>query len=444
MAKVLIIGGGLSGLSSAVYLLDKGITPHIFEKNQYLGGRTSSWVQDGMEMESGLHRVLGFYEEFPKLLEKCKLKLEDIAIWLDEIEIKPPIGQSSAVFAISLKRKPIQTILDALGNNNFISFTEKLTLMRFLSVGLIHYFKDPLEMDSHSIKEYARRSGLSENIIFRIIEPLSSGLFFLPPEKYSAYVFFGTVGPYLKRIHNFGEAAFKGGMTEVLCNPIAEFIINKGGIVDKGTEVEKLIVDKNEKVIGIEINNEEIYADHVILASDIGSAKEIIKRSFKKSDKFDSLLKLKTMPAVTVQFELEKPLNKTDRVTFSPGTVWGCYAEQSRTSFKTKKGRLSLILSNPEAYIDKKPEEILVKIKEDAKRLDLDLSNIIRYKVVYLDRDFYSLKPGNESLKPLARTRIDGLTLAGDYTKQKYLATMEGAVYSGRLAAEVVSSEINR
>jgi 15-cis-phytoene desaturase len=30
------------------------------------------------------------------------------------------------------------------------------------------------------------------------------------------------------------------------------------------------------------------------------------------------------------------------------------------------------------------------------------------------------------------------LTLAGDYTKQEYLATMEGAVVSGRRAARLV------
>jgi uncharacterized protein with NAD-binding domain and iron-sulfur cluster len=33
---------------------------------------------------------------------------------------------------------------------------------------------------------------------------------------------------------------------------------------------------------------------------------------------------------------------------------------------------------------------------------------------------------------------IAGLTLAGDYTCQQYLATMEGAVVSGQLAADAV------
>jgi hypothetical protein len=35
------------------------------EAGDVVGGRTASWVQDGMPVESGLHRFLGFYEELP-------------------------------------------------------------------------------------------------------------------------------------------------------------------------------------------------------------------------------------------------------------------------------------------------------------------------------------------------------------------------------------------
>ena len=38
----------------------------------------------------------------------------------------------------------------------------------------------------------------------------------------------------------------------------------------------------------------------------------------------------------------------------------------------------------------------------------------------------------------IARFMLNGIVLAADYTKQRYLATMEGAVYSGRLAANLI------
>ena len=44
-------------------------------------------------VESGLHRVLGFYEAFPALLRKASLNVDDIVCWEDEIEIGWPDGQ---------------------------------------------------------------------------------------------------------------------------------------------------------------------------------------------------------------------------------------------------------------------------------------------------------------------------------------------------------------
>ena len=52
---------------------------------------------------------------------------------------------------------------------------------------------------------------------------------------------------------------------------------------------------------------------------------------------------------------------------------------------------------------------------------------------------FYSLAPGNDHLRPEQETAVPGLALAGDYTRQKYLGTMEGAVVSGERAAEIAA-----
>lgn len=45
--------------------------------------------------------------------------------------------------------------------------------------------------------------------------------------------------------------------------------------------------------------------------------------------------------------------------------------------------------------------------------------------------------------RPTQRTPISNFYLAGDYTKQKYLASMEGAIFSGKLAAEAIVEDVN-
>jgi 15-cis-phytoene desaturase len=78
--RVIIIGSGLAGMSTAVELLKQGIKPIILEKNDYLGGRTGSWIDDGMPVESGLHRFLGFYKHLPNLLAKVGLILTTLFV----------------------------------------------------------------------------------------------------------------------------------------------------------------------------------------------------------------------------------------------------------------------------------------------------------------------------------------------------------------------------
>lgn len=46
--------------------------------------------------------------------------------------------------------------------------------------------------------------------------------------------------------------------------------------------------------------------------------------------------------------------------------------------------------------------------------------------------------PGCEQLRPSQRSPIPKFYLAGDFTKQRYLASMEGAVFSGKLCTEAI------
>ena len=56
------------------------------------------------------------------------------------------------------------------------------------------------------------------------------------------------------------------------------------------------------------------------------------------------------------------------------------------------------------------------------------MADICRYKTV----------PGCEQLRPTQKSPISNFYMAGDFTKQRYLASMEGAVFSGKLCTEAI------
>src|SRR5690554_6445773 len=97
----IIIGGGLAGLSAAFRLAAKELKVLLLEAREHVGGRAASWDDQGMLVESGLHRYLGFYSELPRLMEDAGIDLKKAFIWEDEIEIRVPDGPS-AVYGMSL------------------------------------------------------------------------------------------------------------------------------------------------------------------------------------------------------------------------------------------------------------------------------------------------------------------------------------------------------
>src|ERR1700689_5406230 len=58
--SVLVIGGGLAGLSSAVALAESGLSVRLLEKRPHLGGRATSYtLPDGSEVDNCQHVTLG-------------------------------------------------------------------------------------------------------------------------------------------------------------------------------------------------------------------------------------------------------------------------------------------------------------------------------------------------------------------------------------------------
>jgi hypothetical protein len=61
-ARVIVIGGGLAGLSTAKHLVDAGHLPIVIEARDLLGGKVAAWRDaDGDVSETGLHCFFGAY-----------------------------------------------------------------------------------------------------------------------------------------------------------------------------------------------------------------------------------------------------------------------------------------------------------------------------------------------------------------------------------------------
>ncbi|MGB7355391.1 MAG: FAD-dependent oxidoreductase, partial [Acidobacteriaceae bacterium] len=73
--KIVIIGGGIAGLSAAVYALRCGYAVDLLEMNSQAGGLAMSWERGGYTFETCLHWLVGsrpgadFHERWRELLD---------------------------------------------------------------------------------------------------------------------------------------------------------------------------------------------------------------------------------------------------------------------------------------------------------------------------------------------------------------------------------------
>lgn len=80
-----------------------------------------------------------------------------------------------------------------------------------------------------------------------------------------------------------------------------------------------------------------------------------------------------------------------------------------------------------------------LKLFPSARDLELTWSSVVKIK-----ESLYREAPGLDKYRPDQRTNIPNFYLAGSYTKQDYIDSMEGATLSGRQCAYSMMEDVDR
>ncbi len=454
--RVAIAGAGLAGLSCAKYLADAGHTPFVYEARNVLGGKVAAWKdEDGDWYETGLHIFFGAY---PNMLQLFKeLNIEDRLQWKSHSMIfnQPDEPGTYSRFDFPDLPAPINGVAAILSNNDMLSWPEKISFGLGLIPAMLRGQNYVEDCDKYSWTEWLKKQNIPERVNDEVFIAMSKALNFIGPNEISSTVLLTALNRFLQEKNGSKMAFLDGAPPERLCQPIVDHIRASGGDVFLNSPLRKINLKEDGCVenflIGSakESNGKEIEADAYVSAMPVDIFKTILPNEWASKDIFRKLEGLKGVPVINIHLWFDRKLTNIDHLLFSRSPLLSVYADMSITCKEYEdpnRSMLELVFAPAKDWISRKDEEIIdATMKELIKLFPMHFSGenqaqLRKYKVIKTPQSVYKAVPGCQDLRPNQKTPISNFFLTGDYTMQKYLASMEGAVLSGKLCAEKIQT----
>ena len=271
MKKIVIIGGGISGLTAAFLLKNKGFEVTLFEKSGRVGGNIQTVEIDGFKIEYAPNSLL----KSPRLVDLIReLKLDAEVLAANSLNKKRYVLQNG-------KLKSLPMTIAKMAADDYFSLKARLRLL-----------KEPLvrtkSPENESVAEFFTRR-LGAEIVSRAADPFIAGIYAGNPENLSVRAAFPRLYE-LEKSHgsllvgslfsksekadkNFPRTfSFENGV-QTLTDRLAESL---GESVEFNTEVAKIEKTADGKWL-VQTEKDENIFDALIISTPAESAARLIE-----------------------------------------------------------------------------------------------------------------------------------------------------------------------
>lgn len=438
--EVLIIGGGVAGLSAAIHAIEAGLHPVILEKNRFVGGRVRSfWSKDILEtLDNGQHVLSAAYNETIKLLTKVnsiyKISFQkNLEISFVENPLKRYHFRSSPLPAPFHFFSP----LIFHKKNLKVNFAE---IINFIWKNL--WLNDKV-LRNMTIAEWLNVCGQSQNIQNLIWKPMCFSILNATIEEGSAYLMKNAIYQSFLRSKKRAPLGFPDDwLGNIFGEPTSKYILQAGGQIHLFNTVKKIIEEKNS-IISV-ITDKNVFTPKWIISTVPPFALQdiLLKNPLPKLHYLvDILSKFNYNPIITINIFVNKPMNEVFPISIISSPLQWIFPHPNNR-YKNKVYGYSIVMSAANEWINKSREELLDMVRLELKRVlqvDLNLSHrLIKYKIIKEKRATIVQTPEALNLEISTITPLENLFLAGDWINTGLPATIEGAIKSGRQAIRAI------
>lgn len=478
--KIGIVGAGLAGMVAAMDLADAGHDIEMFELRPYVGGKVSSWLdKDGNHIEMGLHVFFGCYYNLFGIMKRTgsfdtELRIkEHVHTFVNEgghlgaLDFRFPIG--APVSGLQAFARTEQLGIEDKFHNALRLGTSPIVRALFDFDGGMDMVR---ELDDITFTQWFTQLGGSRGSLDRMWDPIAYALGFVDCDHISARCMLTIFMLFAIRTEASVLRMLEGSPQTGLHDPILKYLKERGVKITTSTGCRELVYDtdsngKPTRVTGIKVGPREELKEYdaVVCALDVPGIKKVLPQCFRDHfQMFDNIYNLDTVPIATIQVRFDGWVTEMnddvrmmdvsgdqsngrgggiDNLLYSADAEFSCFADLAVTSpgdyYKAGEGSLIQAVFDERAFARSEAQIVqdcidqLHKLFPSSRKLKCTWSNVVK-----LGQSLYREKPGQDKYRPKQATPISNFFLAGSYTYQDYLDSMEGATRSGLMVADEI------
>lgn len=422
---VIVLGGGVAGISAAVNLAQAGVRVMLLEQRKLLGGRAGSFSHSigphGL-LDNSQHVLLGCCTALQRLYEQ--LGVAHLIRFDDAIRFADVHGNRARIKA-SFLPSPMHLGL-SLASFGLLKAEQKLQIVRAMMRMLLDGKPARDASADISFQAYLQSAGQSPATIHDFWDVICISALNEPccdaSAKYGLQVF--------QEAFLGGRSGYRLGYASV---PLSMLYTRLAGVeVRTSTQARELIVEGNA-IRGVRlVSGEEIRAGHVILAAGGPASLALLEPVLHLDPRLNAIGNLQYRPILGAHLLYDRPVAIPNPIALVGASLQWVFVDPDRPELIHGVVSAADLLPDGADLVHLFDGELHRAFAEMAD------ARLVDSVIVKEMRATFRPLPGDDAHRPTQATRIAGLTLAGDYTRTDWPATMEGAARSGQLAAEVV------
>jgi hydroxysqualene dehydroxylase len=429
--RVVVIGGGLSGISAALTLADAGSEVTLLERRQRLGGLTWSFWRNGLSFDNGQHVFLRCCSAYLGFLER--IGAAD-AVYLQprlDIPVLSTKGTRASITRSSL-RAPLH-LAPALARYTHLGIGDRVRLA-WPALALSRLDPADPSLDSVTFGSWLSRHGQSDAAIERLWNLIALPTINVPAAEASLALAVKVFRTGLLDRTDAGDVGWATVPLSELHGDRAVRALDKAGVdVVLGARVQG-VSTRGDGGFDVATDETNQVADAVVVATPPEAAQRLVPEGVLPAE-----VGLGQSPIVNVHLVLDRPVTDLALAAVVDSPIQFIF--DRTVSSGLRRGQcLSISLSAADDYIAQSSAQ-LVRTFFAALQTLLPVARTARLVDGVVTREraaTFRGTPGTAALRPASRTSVPGLFLAGAWCDTGWPATMEGAVQSGTTAARAV------